>query len=86
MKYHIRFVNQLSQEVAIHDALKETTQRGVAPQVPDVIDRARTQVVDDNDLLTPGEKGFRQVRSDKSRSTCNHRNHKCVLLVLLSMH
>jgi hypothetical protein len=44
-------------------------------QVTDVLDRSCTQIVQEDNLLSPSNQSFGQMRPDKSCTACDQRSH-----------
>ena len=71
MIHNVGLVNYLSQEMPIHDAVKTASQGVVRPQMTEVFNGPRAQVVQHNDAVSARQQGLRQVRPDETRTTRN---------------
>ena len=69
--HDVRLVNHLRQEVTIHNAIEETLQGPISTQMPEVFNGPGAQVIQNNNPVSPQKQGFRQVRPNESRATCN---------------
>jgi hypothetical protein len=73
MKNTVTVVEQLLEQDAVTGVALDKLQF-VGRRAPgEIVERARAQVVQDDDLVSAPAQGFRQVRPNKSRSTC----YKC---------
>jgi hypothetical protein len=75
MKDHITVLHQRADQFGIADVAGDKLKAAMPFETFDVVQAARTEVVDDSYVMTVLEQPLRQMRTDKTRSACNQCFH-----------
>jgi hypothetical protein len=70
-------------DVGAHVVLHER-ERAVATQVRNVVERARDQVVEPEDLVSNINQSIRQMRAEEARRSSHHDTHQTAFLPMLT--
>jgi hypothetical protein len=66
VKNRVSLIHQLSEQRAVLDAIQEVMHPIVSFQMPDILHATGGKIVQDQDLISPGEQPLGEMRPDES--------------------
>ncbi len=76
VKDHVALVDQLGDRRTVVHALDRIVEARILPEVADVVDAARGEVVEDVDLIAARQAHVGQVGPDETRAACDQNTHE----------